>query len=335
MGYVTSQFVQGARLAGYRVTSNLDSLQTDGRHMRADLSQYGVEHRPQPREEDFIVIDETRQLSGLEDIGESFFSSLCARQDKNRLVLIYSQDDANFVRFPEDLTSFVTHQIQGFSKSPWSHPVPFGFTLEGFKEASMRRGGKRLAGRVIQNFNPTYSQSVRETVVLAMSSIELPGLMIDESHCHGSSYSEQLSTSGFCLAVGGVYHWPKTDYSYLVKSLSERSKLLETFPDRARRIGVLRWDSFRFWEAMAFGCIPIHLDFDLYGFHLPEKPLPWVHYVPLDLSNISRSFEQISELAGSKEKMSYMSEAARIWAQEHLHPTILYGYIAKKALFIS
>ena len=80
---------------------------------------------------------------------------------------------------------------------------------------------------------------------------------------------------------------------------------------------VLRWDSWRFWEALACGCVAVHLNFEDYGFHLPVMPETWTHYIPLDLANLTASADAIWE---RRDEWPRIAEAGRAWAIEHYAP---------------
>ena len=71
----------------------------------------------------------------------------------------------------------------------------------------------------------------------------------------------------------------------------------------------LQWDSFRFWECLAFACCPIHLDLDKYGVDLPIIPKNWEHYIGLDLDYLERDLERLRknpEIEFSKACLSFV-----------------------------
>lgn len=327
IGYITSQFIQGACLSGARVTTNSERLTSDGRHFPASLAHLDIHFRPQPVAGELIIVDENRILSSLSDCGESFFKSLLERDRSEGLGVLYNQDDANFIAFPHEISFFVPHQVKGFSKSPWVHPVPWGFTNELFLESQRWFNQSKRVSQIIINFNPTFNQSVRESVIVGIQSIDLGTIKLDQRHLYGEDYSKQLSESQFILAVGGTFHWPKTDYSWLAERLDSKSFAKETFLDRKREVGVLRWDSFRYWEGALFGCIPIQLDYNIYGFSLPNTPIAWEHYIPLNLGNLNSTFERLSYLQKDPEALRLLSLSARQWAINNCHPKRLYEYI--------
>jgi hypothetical protein len=328
VGYITSQFAQGARLAGFDVSTNVESLHADGRFCAPDLGAIGVTFRPQPRVSDVVIIDERRSLSALPDLGDGSFEYYKEIARHFRTAIIYGNDDVNYLAFPESLKAFLPHQVNGFTKNPHAHAVPWGFTLEGFELAAKQGGRPRKPKSVLMNFNPTNAQTVRESVYAAAEELLKSKFELDIRHQHGEEYASQLQESQFALAVGGSFHWPRSDYIYLRQRMSKREHFLDRFAGRSRTVGIVRWDSFRFWESMAFGCIPFQLDFDLYGFSLPVNPTKWLHYIPIDLANISSSFEFALNQFDTAEKIDILSSSAKEWASTNGHPNVLFQYIS-------
>jgi hypothetical protein len=203
--------------------------------------------------------------------------------------------------------------------------------LEGFEASKLRLGSLRDPRKIVQNFNPTESQTVREALVAILQVTDLLNLSLDKRHLHGDAYSDQLAGSQFCLAMGGTFHWPKSDYSWMRERMDERNLTIDVFPDRSKTVGIMRWDSFRFWEAMAFGCLPIQLDMHEHGFLLPHMPQKWLHYIPLDLARVHATVEKMNELSESPDLLRFMSESAAAWAYEHAHPVSLYNWVSENA----
>ena len=328
IGYITSQFIQGAKLYGAEVTTNLSRPDCDGRFMKADIQSLGLRFREQPSDDEEIIIDETRMLSSFEDLGEGFLNTLCSRSDSERIRLIYGNDDANFITFPSGISCYVPHQIRGFRKALSVHPIPWGVTLECIEEGLKGTNTTRLLGTIIQNFNSTNNQSVRESLLAALQGYNFRSLKLDERHLQGHEYAEQLRSRQFSMAFGGLFFWPRSDYEYMRTCMSENSLKLDVFPQRDRKVGVLRWDSFRFWETMAFGCVPIQLDFDIYGFLFPETPIGWQHYVPIDLMRIGDTFDRLESMVfNDSAKIEEMSFHGRSWCLENAHPIKTFMHI--------
>jgi hypothetical protein len=58
---------------------------------------------------------------------------------------------------------------------------------------------------------------------------------------------------------------------------------------------LIQWDSWRFWETLALGSVPMHVDLIKYGVELPVMPVNWKHYIGVDLNNIRQTVERIIE----------------------------------------
>jgi hypothetical protein len=77
------------------------------------------------------------------------------------------------------------------------------------------------------------------------------------------------------------------------------------------------WDSWRFWESLAAGCVTFHMDFDKYGVELPVKPENWKHYIGIDIDQME---EGIDRIASEPNLLKNISQAGREWAWEHYSP---------------
>jgi hypothetical protein len=131
---------------------------------------------------------------------------------------------------------------------------------------------------------------------------------------HFPDYYRRLRESLACACFGGYFlppsitdHHDKTSY-YLTKLLSKIGL-------KTNRIG--QWDSWRFWESLAAGCVTFHVDFEKYGFEMPISPVNWEHYIGIDLDNIQNSIDRIVEQPEILEKISI---SGRIWAIENYSP---------------
>lgn len=77
------------------------------------------------------------------------------------------------------------------------------------------------------------------------------------------------------------------------------------------------WDSWRFWESLAAGCVAFHVDFEKYGIQLPVMPKNWQHYIGIDLDNIQNTVDRITE---DREILEKISIEGRRWAIENYSP---------------
>ncbi|NES91753.1 hypothetical protein [Okeania sp. SIO2B9] len=119
---------------------------------------------------------------------------------------------------------------------------------------------------------------------------------------HIPKWFDSLKNSMFCCAYGGNFY-----YADLDEKLLENSNL-------GQKPAIARWDSWRFWESLAAGCVSIHLDFDKYGFLLPIKPVNWKHYVGIDLANPQEAAQRIID---EPELMAQIGLEGQRWALEN------------------
>jgi hypothetical protein len=77
------------------------------------------------------------------------------------------------------------------------------------------------------------------------------------------------------------------------------------------------WDSWRFWESLAAGCVTFHVDLEKYGILLPVMPENWQHYIGIDFDNIQSAVDRIASDPGILERIS---TEGRLWAIENYGP---------------
>ncbi|MGD1875416.1 MAG: glycosyltransferase family 1 protein [Mastigocoleus sp.] len=131
---------------------------------------------------------------------------------------------------------------------------------------------------------------------------------------HYPNYYQRLTKAQGCACFGGYFlapwftdYHPKISY-YLAWLISEMGL-------KTKRIG--QWDSWRFWESLAAGCVTFHIDFEKYGFQLPVMPENWRHYIGIDLDNISASIERIKR---QPELLEEIALEGRTWAINNYGP---------------
>lgn len=83
---------------------------------------------------------------------------------------------------------------------------------------------------------------------------------------------------------------------------------------------LMQWDSWRFWEALAAGCLVYHLDLDHYGVALPVRPEPFVHYVPVRLDDPAAAAAPFARDPGLAERIA---RQGREWALRVCRPSAL------------
>jgi hypothetical protein len=134
---------------------------------------------------------------------------------------------------------------------------------------------------------------------------------------HYPSYYKRLRESVACACFGGLFinSWPLDAFG--PTKLHDRilNKVLEMISPSPRR--VMNWESMRFWEAIAAGCVPFHIDLQKYGASLPMMPENWHHYIGIDLDNIQAAIDRINS---EPEILDKISLAGREWALKYYSP---------------
>ena len=130
---------------------------------------------------------------------------------------------------------------------------------------------------------------------------------------HFPQYYQRLSSSVMCACYGGVFSIPWGNYNkYTAKIARELNNIIKISKwDRVRQ-----WDSWRLWESWAAGCCVVHIDFEKYGCQLPVMPQNGVHYIGIDIDNLSK-FQQILD---NSSKISEIGENGRKFILEHYTP---------------
>jgi hypothetical protein len=132
---------------------------------------------------------------------------------------------------------------------------------------------------------------------------------------HYPNYYQRLQESVACTCFGGFFvpTWPNNPgnlVNRIIKQLLVKLKLQSKT--------IVQWDSWRFWESLAAGCVTFHVDFEKYGISLPVMPENWRHYIGVDLDNIQATIDKIVE---NPEILEYIAKEGRIWAMKYYSPT--------------
>ncbi len=141
---------------------------------------------------------------------------------------------------------------------------------------------------------------------------------------HSRSYYERLKSAQAIAAFCGELipaspHYPR----YLVggrrakfsRALHDTLALIDPRPPR-----LIQWDSWRFWEGLAAGCLVFNLDLPHYGVQLPVMPRHLVHYVAVRPESAVETFTALTREPGLAERIASQGHA---WALEHYSPAAL------------
>jgi hypothetical protein len=131
---------------------------------------------------------------------------------------------------------------------------------------------------------------------------------------HYPNYYKRLQESIACTCFGGFFvtTWPSDPGNLVNRGLKQLLAKLKLQSNT-----ILQWDSWRFWESLAAGCVTFHVDFEKYGIALPVMPENWRHYIGIDLDNVQATIDKIAE---NPEILEYIAQEGRNWAIKHYSP---------------
>jgi len=229
--------------------------------------------------------------------------------------ILLSMSDTNGVIFPAaGFPSLVTHENKFLKLAGNRLPWAFGISEDIMEKTKTPPPFEERRLAILRNFRPSNNQDVRNFLDLSFVEVLEKYLPVDRSI--GSDHFERLLSFTGCLAYGGAisvdqssntYFAQKEAYQYILKNSEYKSPLV-----------VMRWDSWRFWESLAAGCLTFHLNFEKYGLLLPEIPVAWKHYVPVDMADPVASVERLMD---SRSRWAEIASEGREWALKNYSPT--------------
>lgn len=234
----------------------------------------------------------------------------------SRTAYLTTSDISIFCKTPQEVLLFATHESTLASMGGRRVPLGFGLsrsTIEATRDPPPFSGRQR---RALRNFRATLNQGVRGLLDLTFVPALERNIAVDRTDHVGARYLPALLDSQICLAYGGDFFSALQTNSYLAKA---QPQVVEThrFKELNAPAVIMRWDSWRFWESLAAGCLTVHLDFTASGFKLPVMPEPWVHYVPIDLFDLKGSIER---LFACEKDWPEIAAQGRAWALANYAP---------------
>jgi hypothetical protein len=231
--------------------------------------------------------------------------------------ILSMSDTSSTMTTPPSTPAFFSHENR-FLEIP-GRRLPWAFGLS--RERMAACGGVGNFGErkkvILRNFRPSGNQSVRESLDLSL----VPNLekhFVVDREISGANHFARLQTSVGCLAYGGMYKADLRGNPYLL-DLPGNASIKQWFAQVTLKQDpvIMRWDSWRWWESLASGCLTFHLDFEKYGFLLPVQPEPWKHYVPIDLSD---PLGVVTRLMENERAWEQIAANGREWAINHYAP---------------
>ncbi|MBL0926288.1 MAG: glycosyltransferase family 1 protein [Phycisphaerales bacterium] len=230
-----------------------------------------------------------------------------------RKVVLCGSDTATFLAGPGSIPCLVAHASKSIvvpgKRTPWA----FGLSAARVERCGTPGAFEARRPVVLRNFRPSFSQSVRNALDLALLPHLEKHFKIDRSV--GDDHFDRLRGCVACAAWGGDFatNLARNPALAEVPHIREQLRGVSFRSDPA----VARWDSWRFWESLACGCLTLHIDLEKYGCLLPEMPVGWKHYIPVDLAEPRATVERLMD---ERARWPEISEAGRAWALQHYTP---------------
>ncbi len=140
-------------------------------------------------------------------------------------------------------------------------------------------------------------------------------------HRHSRSYYKRLGQSQAVAAFCGALI-PARPFAppYLVGGRKARLlrwtyEAFANFDPTPRRL--IQWDSWRFWEALAAGCVVFNFDLPYFGIELPVMPENFVHYIGVRPDNVADVFNRLER---NPDLLPQIAAQGRAWVFDHYAP---------------
>ena len=131
---------------------------------------------------------------------------------------------------------------------------------------------------------------------------------------HSGAYFRGIAGSMAVAAFGGWFT--------VRASQVEGGRVFRAFRKSLRKLrwrgnAVAQWDSWRFWEAMCCGSVPLQMDFGRFGMRLPVGPEHGRHYLGLGTPAVMAA---TLDALRDADRLAEIGAAGRAWAIEHYAP---------------
>lgn len=236
-----------------------------------------------------------------------------------RVVALCMQDDVGHFCIDGVAALLCTHENRHRKLAGNRIPIAFGLSSAMIRQSLDLVPGIPRSEGFLCNFRPSLNQDLRACLDLVLLPLLRQYVPVNH-HLAGTGrwnarYYDLLRSSFGCLAYGGTFEQDLSKNEYFMRD--EKFRAFMPCVDQQHETVVLRWDSWRFWESLAFGCVTMHLDFGEYGFALPVMPENWKHYVGISLSDVRRDVERLMD---ERQRLPEIAWSGRQWAIENYSP---------------
>jgi hypothetical protein len=249
--------MQGFYMLGYRVASSVkptpETIDSRGISRPFAVTDPSFIEPLTDRRDGFLIIDITH---GVDDLTRE----ICAIEDSDSFALLNMSDTANFMDYDPRYRVFSAHQNRFATRRGTIYPMPFGMSQDLIIRTADARKVERRNGMVLSNFTPSLSQGVRNALSIMLEEPLAQKGILDRGLWSEELYLKKLSSASAILAYGGDFYRDLSKAEAFEENPQYRFKTFE------KDVVILRWDSWRLYEALASGCAPVITDPSKYGF---------------------------------------------------------------------
>lgn len=313
--------IQGFSQLGFRIRSNISLDLIDSRGISMPFSRT---EKPQiesynPEDPGFKIVDVTYGFGDME-----VFTRLMSEKG---VLLLNMSDGANFQDFLPSLHILTAHKNKFADRVGNFYAMPFAASEDIVKVAheELRNLSGSRSDKIISNFKPSMAQGVRNFLHLAFESAFIKSSNLLNQAMDNDAYINALRKNKLiCVYGGDLYRDLQKCDEFGDNSFKDNPAY--QFKCLDREYLIFRWDSWRFYEAAIFGCIPINLNFTTYGMDLPVIPTDDA-YVPIEFLDINKAVERVESLFSNESIWQETSDRISIWSRENYTPKPLAQYV--------
>jgi hypothetical protein len=315
---------------GTNFSSNVN-VWTNASIGKPSIAELNLEHRNIAPDDDIVIVDD-HTPHGLPHHSPEILAGLIEINRVKPVILIRHHDASNTIKYPDSLSRvFISHCTGSFFKDSRYKPLPIGLSYNLIEEAHRSRDRYQSLGResrFLVNFGHTISQSVRQALQFSIIAPFSRQFKVEKTNSREEDYRKHLTTSCGIFTYGGEFIWDLDEW-YKINS----PHLYDSyFGHYCNDVAIVRWDSWRFWEAAAFGCAQVTLDFEAYKLRLPIIPTPWIHYIPVDLEDPKRSLFILQKMLISDPFcLERIGHAMQSFVFEHYNPEAIARWILNES----
>lgn len=316
--HTTACLIQGFEALNFKIKSNArinrDIVDSRGISRPFSITDPPFIERAEPTNTDIVLIDVTHGFGDLDNLNRLL--------ENKYALLINMSDHANFQDYTSRVNILTAHKNNFVERIGNFYPMPFGLSSDIIhRHRSLSKSLGIRENIVLSNFKPSLAQGVRNFLSLSLEEAISKSGNLRRGAISQDKYPDFLTENKFICTYGGdIYRDLRLAGDYGDDPFFGNNTY--AFKKLEKECVILRWDSWRVYEAGLFGCIPLMLDYDIYGFSLNSTP-PQELYINIDMSNMGASLSKLEELILKDNMAEDISKSLSEWFLDKYCPEAL------------